>query len=262
MAVISTHLPAALRTFLLTLAVVDDLLAVTVIAMFYTDDVNPFALALALVPLAGFAIACRRARSPWLLAPLAILTWLGVHESGVHATVAGVLLGLSVPAIASGQHAKPLTAMGLAHRLQPWSAGLAVPLFAFFAAGVTIGGFDGFLRTLHDPVALGIIAGLVIGKPIGIVGAAMLTAALTRAELDRTLKWADVVGVSLLGGIGFTVSLLIGDLAFSDNPAREDHIKLGVLTGTLVAALFASVLLGLRNRAYRDAAQEPDAKMH
>ena len=261
LAVISSHLPTALRTFLLTLAVVDDLLAVTVIAIFYTDDLNLTALGLALVPLLAFGFAARRLRTPWVLLPLAVLTWLLVHESGVHATIAGVLLGLAVPVRTPDKADSPrkgLQAKDLEHRLRPISAGLAVPIFAFFAAGVTIGGLDGFINTLRDPVALGIIAGLVLGKAIGITGAAALTATFTRAELDKSLTWIDVLGVALLGGIGFTVSLLIGDLAYADNPTREEHVKLGVLTGTITAAILASTLLSTRNRAYRRSASATD----
>ena len=124
--------------------------------------------------------------------------------------------------------------------------------------GVPRRGLDGFLNTLRDPVALGIIAGLVLGKAIGITGAAALTATFTRAELDKSLTWIDVLGVALLGGIGFTVSLLIGDLAYADNPTREEHVKLGVLTGTITAAILASTLLSTRNRAYRRSASATD----
>ncbi len=219
LAIISTHLPTGLRTFLLTLAVVDDLVAVTIIAIFYTDGLRLLPLAGALVPLGLFAWAVqRRIRSWWLLLPLAALTWVLVHESGVHATVAGVLLGFAVPVIRSRAAGGPEAGPGLAehfeHRIRPISAGIAVPVFAFFAAGVEIGGLDGLTASLSNPIALGIIAGLVLGKPIGILGTALLTARFTHASLDEELTWLDVLGVSLLGGIGFTVSLLIGDLAF------------------------------------------------
>ncbi|WP_414731733.1 Na+/H+ antiporter NhaA, partial [Williamsia sp.] len=175
LAVISTHLPVALRTFLLTLAVVDDLLAITVIAVFYTEDINLGALALAAVPLVLFAICVqRRIRSWWLLIPLAALTWVFIHESGIHATVAGVLLGLTVPVLRSKAAGGPEAGIGLAehfeHRIRPISAGIAIPIFAFFAAGVAIGGFGGLTDALGDPIALGIIFGLVFGKAIGVFG--------------------------------------------------------------------------------------------
>lgn len=251
LAVISTHLPVALRTFLLTLAVVDDLLAITVIAVFYTTKINLGALLLALVPLAAFAILVqRRISSWWLLIPLAVLTWAFVHESGVHATVAGVLLGFTVPVLGSATRGEGL-AERFEHVMRPISAGFAVPVFAFFAAGVGFGGYDGFVTALRDPIALGIIAGLVVGKTIGIFGTTRLIAAVTRASLDASLRWIDVLGVSMLAGIGFTVSLLIGDLAFGPDPSRLAVMKVAVLTGSVLAALLAGVLLRIRNRHYR-----------
>lgn len=251
LAVISTHLPVALRTFLLTLAVVDDLLAITVIAVFYTTKINLGALLLALVPLAAFAILVqRRISSWWLLIPLAALTWAFVHESGVHATVAGVLLGFTVPVLGSATTGEGL-AERFEHVMRPISAGFAVPVFAFFAAGVGFGGYDGFVTALRDPIALGIIAGLVVGKTIGIFGTTRLIAAVTRASLDASLRWIDVLGVSMLAGIGFTVSLLIGDLAFGSDPSRLAVMKVAVLTGSMLAALLAGVLLRIRNRHYR-----------
>ena len=251
LAVISTHLPVALRTFLLTLAVVDDLLAITVIAVFYTTKINLGALLLALVPLAAFAILVqRRISSWWLLIPLAALTWAFVHESGVHATVAGVLLGFTVPVLGSATRGEGL-AERFEHAMRPISAGFAVPVFAFFAAGVGFGGYDGFVTALRDPIALGIIAGLVVGKTIGIFGTTRLIAAVTRASLDASLRWIDVLGVSMLAGIGFTVSLLIGDLAFGPDPSRLAVMKVAVLTGSVLAALLAGVLLRIRNRHYR-----------
>ncbi|MCQ4121302.1 Na+/H+ antiporter NhaA [Rhodococcus tibetensis] len=264
LAVIGSHLPTALRTFLLTLAVVDDLLAVTVIAIFYTDDLDFTYLGLALIPLAAFGFAAqKRIRSFWILLPLAAATWWLVHESGVHATVAGVLLGFTVPVIRSAAAGGPDAGPGLAehfeHRIRPLSAGFAVPVFAFFAAGVTIGGLDGFVDTLGDRVALGIVAGLVVGKVLGIVGMSLLTAKFTRAELDTDLTWLDVIGVAMLGGIGFTVSLLIGELAFAGDMLRSDHVKVGVLTGTLIAALLAAIVLRIRNRAYRIIAERETA---
>jgi NhaA family Na+:H+ antiporter len=249
--VISTHLPAALRTFLLTLAVVDDLLAITVIAVFYTATINLAALLLALIPLTLFAVLVqRRVTAWWLLIPLALITWALVHESGVHATVAGVLLGFTVPVLASKSDA-PGLAERFEHRMRPISAGFAVPVFAFFAAGVSFGGYDGFVTALRDPIALGVVAGLVVGKTIGVFGTTRLVAAVTRASLDASLRWIDVLGVSLLAGVGFTVSLLIGDLAYDSDPARREVVKVAVLTGSLLAAGLAAVLLRIRNRHYR-----------
>lgn len=255
LAVISTHLPTALRTFLLTLAVVDDLLAITVIAVFYTEKIKVVPLLVALIPLALFAILVqRRIQSWWLLLPLAALTWAFVHESGVHATVAGVLLGFTVPVLRNDRDAGD-TGPGLAehfeHVMRPVSAGFAVPVFAFFAAGVTFGGYDGLVTALQHPIALGIVCGLVLGKTLGVFGTTWILAAATRASLDSTLRWIDVFGMSMLAGIGFTVSLLIGDLAYESGSARDDIVKVAVLTGSLLAALLAAVVLRLRNRHYR-----------
>ena len=256
LAVISSHLPAALRTFLLTLAVVDDLLAILIIAVFFTADLHLGTLLIAALPLAVFAVLVqRRVRSWWLLLPLALTVWALVHASGVHATVAGVLLGFTVPVLRRRKAGDPDTGPGLAerfeHRWRPVSAGVAVPVFAFFAAGVTLGGLSGLRAGLLDPVAVGIMAGLVIGKTVGILSATALIARLTRAELDRQLSWFDVLGLGLLGGIGFTVSLLIGDLAFGTNSDRNDHVKVAVLTGSIVAASLATVVLRIRNGVYR-----------
>ncbi|MFZ0161491.1 MAG: Na+/H+ antiporter NhaA [Kineosporiaceae bacterium] len=256
LAVIGSHLPAALRTFLLTLAVVDDLLAITIIALFLTTDLQPVPLLAALIPLGLFGVLVqRRVRSWWLLLPLALATWALVHASGVHATVAGVLLAFTVPVrrseAAGGPDAGPGLAEHLEHRFRPLSAAVAVPVFAFFAAGVTIGGLDGLRSALSDPVALGVVAGLVIGKPVGVLGAAWLVARLTHAELDEELSWVDVLGVALLAGIGFTVSLLIGELAFGLASERTDHVKVAVLTGSVLAALLAAVLLRIRDGVHR-----------
>ncbi|GAA4978264.1 Na+/H+ antiporter NhaA [Kineococcus glutinatus] len=256
LAVISTHLPSALRTFLLTLAVVDDLLAITIIAFFYTDDLSVVPLLLALAPLAAFAVLVqRRVRSAWLLLPLAATTWALVHASGVHATVAGVLLGFTVPVVRSAAAGGPEAGPGLAehfeHRWRPLSAGVAVPVFAFFSAGVTVGGLSGLVTSLQDRVALGIVVALVAGKALGILGATALVSRFTHAELDESLSWWDVLGLSLLGGIGFTVSLLIGELAFGAGSVRDEHVKVGVLAGSLLAALLATVVLRARNRTYR-----------
>jgi NhaA family Na+:H+ antiporter len=256
LAVVSTHMPPALRTFLLTLAVVDDLFAVTVIAVFYTDDLSFLPLALAAIPLGLFTVAVqKRIRSWWLLIPLAVTAWTLVHASGVHATVAGVLLGFAVPVLRSRAAGGPEAGPGLAehfeHRVRPLSAGFAVPVFAFFAAGVTIGGLGGLVAALSDPIALGVVAGLVLGKPIGIVGTTFLVSRFTRASLDESLAWLDVVVLALLAGIGFTVSLLIGDLAYGTVGDRDDHVKIAILTGSVLAAVLAALLARSRNRAYR-----------
>ncbi|MDP9390913.1 MAG: Na+/H+ antiporter NhaA [Actinomycetota bacterium] len=264
LAVISTHLPTALRTFLLTLAVVDDLLAIVVIAIFYTDGLHVPALLLSLLPLAVFGfLVQQRIRSagrwgrfarPWLLIPLALVTWVLVHESGVHATVAGVLLAFTVPVVRSAAAGGPGAGPGLAehieHRIRPLSAGVAVPVFAFFSAGVAVGGLSGLGSSLRNDIAIGIVVGLVAGKAIGITAATWLVARFTKAQLDEDLGWPDVLGLALLGGMGFTVSLLITELAYGGESESYEHAKVGILAGTLLAALLASGILRLRNRRY------------
>ena len=247
LAVLSSHLPAALRTFLLTLAVVDDLLAITIIAVFYTDHLSVGPLALALIPGGLFALAVQRGvRRWWVLVPLAVATWALVHASGVHSTVAGVVLGFTVPVL--GRHA---LAEHFEHRLRPLSAGFAVPVFAFFAAGVTVGGLAGLGDALLHPVTLGVLVGLVVGKPVGVMLTTYLLARFTGATLDEDLAWRDVLGVSLLAGIGFTVSLLIGELAFGYGTVPGADVKIGVLTGSVAAGVLAAVVLASRNAVYR-----------
>lgn len=268
LAVIGSHLPSALRTFLLTLAVVDDLIAIVIIAVFYTDHLSLLPLALAVVPIALYAWLVRRyrpflARHPaadWLiLLPIGVVAWWLVHSSGIHATLAGVALGLTVPVKRSdGRTDAPGLAKILEHRLRPVSAGLAVPVFAFFAAGVDVGGAAGLRAALADPITLGVVAGLILGKPVGIVAATWLVTRLTRAELDDSVAWVDLVGVGVLAGIGFTVSLLVSELSFAA-PA-VDHAKAGVLAASVLAALLASAILIPRNRRYRALeTAEPDA---
>jgi NhaA family Na+:H+ antiporter len=260
-AVVGRFLPPALRTFLLTLAVVDDLLAISIIAIFYTDDIAFAPLALALVPLALFGFLAQRGVRAWyLLIPLAVITWALVHESGIHATVAGVLLGFSVPVVAS---ARARVASGFdddgralfsgmthhfAHRVSPFSMGVAVPIFAFFSAGVTVGGFSGLVDSLTDSVAYGIVVALVLGKSIGITVTTFVVTRLPGLRLHETVRWPDLVGLSFVAGIGFTVSLLIGELSFGLGSEADDHVKVGVLVGSLVSALIGAAILVVRNR--------------
>jgi NhaA family Na+:H+ antiporter len=252
LAVVGRWLPAALRTFLLTLAVVDDLLAIVIIAVFYTSHLSVVPLAAALVPLGLFTVLVqRRVRSWWLLLPLAFLVWALVHASGVHATVAGVLLAFAVPVIRRSETPGPGLAEHFEHRFRPISAGIAVPVFALMSAGVTIGGLDGLASALGDPVTIGIVLGLIAGKPTGILLATWLTARFTRAKIDTGLAWIDMIGLAVLGGIGFTVSLLIGELAFGIGSGQDNHAKVAVLAGSLVAALLATAVLRVRNRVYR-----------
>ena len=260
LAVISTHLPSALRTFLLTLAVVDDLIAIAIIAVFYPGEMQFQYLALAILPLLAFTwLVPKRIRSWYLLLPLAAATWALVHASGVHATVAGVLLGFAVPVLRSAKAGGPEAGPGLAehfeHIMRPVSAGFAVPLFAFFSAGVAVGGLAGLQSALTDSVAIGIVLALVVGKFIGVFGATWIVTKTTKAELDDGLAWVDVAALALLAGVGFTVSLLISELSFSAEDPHYSHAKVAILAGSLIAALLATVLLRLRNKHYRRIAE-------
>jgi NhaA family Na+:H+ antiporter len=250
LAVAGRHLPVALRAFLLTLAVVDDLGAILVIAVFYSEKfaLLPF-LGSVLCMFAYWLAQRARIRSPLLYVPLALLTWTLMHESGVHATVAGVALAM-LTRIRNDPGEAESPAERLQHGLHPLSAGFCVPVFAFFAAGVDLRG-ESILEAVDNPVALGIILGLVLGKPVGVLLGAGLTARFTRASLARGLSWLDVSAIGLLGGIGFTVSLLIAELAFDYGSEPAKSAKVGILSASLLAALLAIIALRVRARQYR-----------
>lgn len=271
LAVIGSKLPSALRIFLLTLAVVDDLLAITIIAFFYTTDILFLPLLLAIIALALYWFLTHKysyflgtkTMAAWLiLLPIGFVVWALVHGSGVHATVAGVLLGFAVPVLRSkrggGPDAGPGLAESLEHRIRPLSSGIAIPIFAFLSAGVTIGGVDGMVRALTDPVAVGIVVALVVGKPIGVLLATWIVTKTTKAALDPDLAWIDVVGVAILAGVGFTVSLLISELGFGQGSPHDDHAKVAILVGSLLAALLASAVLSSRNQHYRKVAEKDE----
>jgi len=250
LAVIDTHLPSALRAFLLTLAVVDDLGAIVVIALFYTSTINFAALIGAVLGLGLFFHLHDRRRVHgwyWYL-PLALVIWGLTYASGVHATVAGVAMGLLLRVAKDGERGRR-PAEHIAHLVRPVSAGVAVPLFALFAAGVSVSG-DTLGDVVGSPEPLGVVLGLAVGKVLGIFGGCYLAVRFTRARLSPDLAWADVIAVAMLAGIGFTVSLLIGELAYP-NPADLEHIKAAVLLGSLTSALLACVLLRARNSKYR-----------
>ncbi|MFJ1833578.1 Na+/H+ antiporter NhaA [Streptomyces sp. NPDC088175] len=250
LAVIGTSLPNALRAFLLTLAVVDDLLAILIIAIFFTEQIDFMALIGAFIGLAVFYLLLRRNVRGWYIyLPLALVIWGLMYNSGIHATIAGVAMGLMLRCTrrdgethSPGEH--------IEHLIRPLSAGIAVPLFALFSAGVSLSGgalADVFTR----PETLGVVLGLVVGKATGIFGGTWLATRFTKAELNKDLAWADVFAVAALAGIGFTVSLLIGELAFVGNEDMINEIKAAVLIGSLTAAVLACVLLKLRVRRYR-----------
>lgn len=249
LAVVGRWLPNALRAFLLTLAVVDDLLAIIIIAVFFTDEVQFQWLAASVACIVLFGLLARKGFiNPFILVPLGVVAWAFMHASGVHATIAGVALGLSVPAIVRhGQ--KSSLAEHWEHLWRPVSAGFAVPIFALLSAGVVVSAAT-LSTAAQDPVAQGVVIGLVLGKPLGIVLATFLVATFTKAQLDRGLSWWDVIGMGFLAGIGFTVSLLIGDLAF--NGERVEEVKVSVLLASLTAAVIGALLLVWRDRHYRN----------
>jgi len=263
LSVVGRWLPNALRAFLLTLAVVDDLLAIIIIAIFFSDSLAFGWLAASVACIVLFWFLIRKGiTTAWVLVPLGLLAWGLMHASGVHATIAGVALGMVVPAIAR-PHEKHSLAEHWEHRWRPISAGIAVPVFALLAAGVVVDG-AAIAAAASDPVAQGVVAGLVIGKPVGILLFTFLVATFTRASLDRGLSWWDVLGMSALAGIGFTVSLLIGDLAFAGE--RVSEVKMAVLAASLLSALIGSAILMWRDRFYRSvferrSAPVPDSRL-
>jgi len=270
LALVGSHLPGPLRIFLLTLAVVDDLIAITIIALFYTSDIALLPLAISAAIIAVYGVIAHRgrawfARHAWaawvVLLPIGFAAWAFLHASGVHATIAGVALAFTVP-VAPSRRQPELRGTDLAeqfeHRFRPLSAGLAVPLFAFFAAGVSVGGGEGLLRAVTDPVTVGVVAGLVLGKPVGILLGVRLLTLVTRVRLDPALRWIDLAGVGLLAGIGFTVSLLIAELSFPDGSAHTDDAKIAIMVASVVASVLASGVLLVRNRRYKQLAREEE----
>ncbi|MFJ5637837.1 Na+/H+ antiporter NhaA [Streptomyces goshikiensis] len=250
LAVIGTSLPSALRAFLLTLAVVDDLFAIMIIAVFFTSEIDFLALGGALLGLVLFWFLLRKGVHGWYVyVPLALVIWGLMYNSGVHATIAGVAMGLMLRCSRKeGERQSP--GEHIEHLVRPFSAGIAVPLFALFSAGVSLSD-KSIAQVFTRPETLGVLLGLVIGKAVGIFGGTWLAARFTKAELNEDLAWPDVLAVASLAGIGFTVSLLIGELAFTDDATLTDEVKAAVLIGSLIAAIIASVLLKLRDRKYR-----------
>ena len=266
LALVGSHLPGPLRIFLLTLAVVDDLIAIAIIAIFYTSDIDLLPLGVFAVIVVMYGTVAHRgrawfARNGWaawvVLLPIGFAAWAFLHASGVHATIAGVALAFTIP-VAPSRRQPVHRGMDLAeqfeHRYRPLSAGIAVPLFAFFAAGVPVEGGEGLLRAVADPVTIGVVAGLVLGKPIGILLGVRLLTLLTKVRLDPALKWIDLAGVGLLAGIGFTVSLLIAELSFPAGSPHTDDAKIAIMVASLLASVLASCVLLVRNRRYKQLA--------
>lgn len=243
LAVVGSNLPTALRAFLLTLAVVDDLIVIAIIAVFFTETLDVVALTGALgVLVLWVLLQARRVRTPWVYLSLAVLAWWLVHESGIHATIAGVALGL-LTRVRRDPDEERSPAERLEHLLSPLSAGVAVPFFALMSAGVAIAGGPTLVR---DPVVIGVVAGLVVGKPVGVFLGGWSVARFTRAELDPSIGWRDVAGVAVLAGIGFTVALLVAELSFTG--VEREAAKTAVLAGSCVSALLGALVLGHRDR--------------
>jgi NhaA family Na+:H+ antiporter len=246
-ALLGRRVPQSMKVFLLTLAIVDDIGAIVVIAVFYNGGLKFGWLAGAIALVACIALL-KRVRMRWLAvyAVLGITLWIATFESGVHATIAGVVLGLLVPARGDAPLAERLE-----HWLDPWASFVIVPIFALANAGIPLsrhvlaGGWS---------IAVGVVAGLVVGKVVGITGAAWLTVRLGIGSMPPGATWRHVFGIAGVAGIGFTVSLFVTDLAFSDVP-RQHQAKVGVLTASVLAALIGSTLLILAAR--RTARAEP-----
>ncbi|ATC23449.1 Na+/H+ antiporter NhaA [Caulobacter vibrioides] len=248
LSLLGSRVPTSLKIFLATLAIVDDLVAVLIIAVFYTAELNTAALmgaGFVTLVLVGFNRLKVKRLAPYLLMGAAL--WWLVLLSGVHATIAGVVLAMTIPLHAS--KAAPDDATSPLHRLEhalsPWVAFLVVPIFGFANAGLSFAGMTP--SVLAEPVTLGVALGLFFGKQIGVFGAAWLAIRLGVARLPVAASWAQLYGVSLLCGIGFTMSLFIGLLAFRD-AALQNEVKVGVLVGSLSSALIGATLLSLTKR--------------
>ncbi|WP_284417758.1 MULTISPECIES: Na+/H+ antiporter NhaA [unclassified Bradyrhizobium] len=238
LALLGSRVPSSLKIFLTALAILDDLGAVTVIAVFYTDHLALGWLAAAGAVLAVLVVLNQTgvARlSAYLVLGAAL--WVFTLKSGVHATLAGVALAWTIPA--SPRKQSPL--LTLEHAIQPWVAFAILPIFAFANAGVSLVGMSWYV--LKQPVTLGIIAGLFVGKQSGILAATWLAIRLRLARLPEGADWRQVYGIAVLCGIGFTMSLFIGLLAFPGAEALQNEVKVGVLLGSLLSGLFGMALL-------------------
>lgn len=245
MALLGSRVPTALKLLLTTIAIVDDMGAVVIIALAYTASIKGIAL-LAAGAIFGAMMLMNRAGVRRLAPYLAgfVLLWFAVLLSGVHATIAGVLAAMTVPVVTRpGTADAPESPLHrLEHALAPWSAFLIVPLFGFANAGISLQGFS--WATLLEPLPLGIAAGLFLGKQLGIFSAIWIAVKLGIAQRPRGATWLQVYGLAVLCGIGFTMSLFIGMLAFAGTPALIEEAKLGVMTGSLIAGILGLIVLG------------------
>lgn len=242
LALLGSRIPSSLRIFLLALAIIDDLGAIIIIALFYTEQLSPSSLMLAAVgAVVLWALNARGVSRPAPYVLTGIFIWVCVLKSGVHATLAGVIVALAIPA-QSEAPGQPSLLEQLEESLHPWVAFAVLPLFAFANAGVSLQGVS--LAKLLAPVPLGIALGLLLGKPIGIFGAVWLAVKGGLASRPEGASWGQVLGIGMLGGIGFTMSLFIGTLAFPD-PAHAAQLRLGVLAGSLLSAAVGCLVLRL-----------------
>jgi len=243
LALLGSRVPVGIKVFLTALAIADDLGAVAVIAIFYTPDFSLNAMLIAVAVLAVAAIIARLGwDSPWLYILLGPAVWFFVHESGVHATLAGVAMAFAVPAKRrlAGERRRALEISlveGILHKLHPWITYLVVPIFALANSGVTFGGAN-----VNDPIAIGVAAGLFLGKPAGIVAFSLLAVGLKMASLPRGVSWAHVWGAGVLAGIGFTMSLFIAELAFGAGE-RLEISKIGIFAASGAAALVGFAIM-------------------
>ncbi|MFW2851033.1 Na+/H+ antiporter NhaA [Sphingomonas sp. TX0543] len=252
MAMLGKRVPPALKLLLTTVAIVDDMGAVAIIALAYTEEIRALALIGAALALVVLYVMNRRGVHklwPYLFAGLAL--WLFVLQSGVHATVAGVLTAMFIPVVPTpGAPDAPESPLHrLEHALSPWVALVIVPLFAFANAGVSLGGVG--WSVLAQPVVLGVSLGLFLGKQFGVFGGIWCAVRLGIAKRPGGVSWLQIYGMALLAGIGFTMSLFIGDLAFPGDGALVEEVKIGVLAGSLLSAVtgFAALALAGRSRA-------------
>lgn len=236
---LGNRVPASLRLFLLTVAIVDDIGAVLVIALFYTAKIKLGWLALAaLTTMAMYAMNRMRVSAYWPFILLAVVLWFFVLNSGIHATIAGVVAALTIPMVGKNDDTM---LEHLEHNLAPWSAYLIVPVFGFANAGVAFG--DLGLAALVDPLPLAIAAGLFVGKQLGIFSAIWAADKIGLAPRPDGASWPEIWGVSILCGIGFTMSLFISGLAFAGNELLVEEAKIGILLGSLVSALAGYAIL-------------------